>query len=601
MTNSESARPAPRGSLGLTAGALFLLVVWLAFVTGMAEGAYRVVQKLVFGDITLRPLYVIWTLPLTNLVWLLVPALILLAAHRLVPSRITYPAAAAVMTTFAVFPLALLATSMHKAIVGLLVVGIGVQTFRMVAARPGGVHGLVRRTTIPLLLLAGFAGGIIGGIRVYREHRAMSALPAARPGMPNVLLIIWDTVRGSNLSLYGYHRPTTPFLEDFARSGARFDMAVATAPWTLPSHASMFTGQRPTALSARLNTPLDGTYPVIAEAFSRAGYATGGFVANMSYCSREHGLARGFAHYEDYRLAPGEMINASRLGQVMLRSQAVRRITGFYDLAGRKTAAQVNHGLLRWVDQHRDRPFFAFLNYFDAHQPYIAPQPFRSRFTFDSVAPYHPRTVDANYNELTAEEIHWSLGEYDAGIAYQDSAVANLMGELDRRGLLDNTVVIIVSDHGEHFGDHKRISHGNSLYRQLLHVPLVIRFPARVPAGTVVSAPVSLADLPQTMLHLAGLGDEQAFPGTSLQRFWETAESPTDQVVLSEMPTQPGVTPAYSLFANGYHYIRWFSRDPELYRLDSDPAEARNLARDPESAPVLRRFDALARETALKP
>lgn len=541
------------------------------------------------------PLHVIWTAPLTDVFWLSLPALLLYVAHRFAPSRVTYAGAAGVLIGLAILPLALLVTTMHKAVVILLGLGMGLQASRMIARNAGGFSRLVSRTAVPLVLLAVLACGFVVGIPTYQEHRALSALPEAAPEKPNVLLIIWDTVRERNLSLYGYSRPTTPFLERFAASGARFDMAIATAPWTLPSHGSMFTGRRPTELSARLNTPLDRTYPVIAEVFSGAGYTTGGFAANMSYCSRDHGLGRGFIHYEDYRLSIGGMINSSRLGQVLLKSSAVRSILGFYDLAGRKNAVQVNRGLLRWIDRRQGRPFFAFLNYFDAHQPYIPPQPFHTRFTFDSTVGYHPRTVDANFDELTPEEIHWSMGEYDASIAYQDSAVAELIAELDRRGLLNNTIIVIGSDHGEHFGEHRRISHGNSLYRHLLQVPLLIRYPDKVPPGIRIGAPVSLADLPQTLFHLAGLENQAGFPGASLQRFWGTTKLPGEEVVVSEMPTQPSVKGAHSLIANGYHYIRWFERSPELYRLADDPDEVSNLAGKAEFSDIMSRFGVVER------
>lgn len=580
-------------------GFLFLLVAWLALVAGLSEAAYRLFHKVVLGNVVLVPFEVVWTTPLVDFVWLGIPAVFLFAAHRLLPSKVTVPAVAGALTALAVFPLLLLATTMHKAVVVLLMTGIGVQTFRIVARHRLGYERLIRRSFLPLLALALTSSVTIAVLQRLQERRAIAALPDASPDVPNILLVIWDTVRGGSMSLYGYSRPTTPFLETFARDGARFDLALATAPWTLPSHASMFTGRRPTTMSSRLNTPLDATHPVIAEEFSRAGYATGGFIANMSYCARDHGLARGFIHYEDYRLTVGGMISTSRLGHVLLRSRLVRDVVGFYDLAGRKSAAQVNHGLLPWIDRQAGRPFFAFLNYFDAHQPYIAPEPFRSRFTLDADAPFKPRTVDVKFHQVSEEEIVWSQGEYDAGIAYQDSVLADLVAELDRRGLLENTMIVITSDHGEHFGDHGRISHGNSLYRQLLQVPLVIRFPGKVPRGVIVSAPVSLADLPQTLLGLAGVKPQAEFPGASLERFWTIPETAADEVVLSEMPTEPAGGSAHSLVTQGYHYIRWFGRPPELYHLQNDPGESTDLAADSANAPLLARFAALEQELGL--
>ncbi len=159
---------------------------------------------------------------------------------------------------------------------------------------------LVRRT-VPLL-----AGALltimlvtIGG-RAWSEHRAAAALPPAPAGARNVLLIVWDTVRAGNLSLYGYERPTTPNLERLAGRGVRFDLAFSTSSWTLPAHASLFTGRWPHELGVDWKSPLRDDVPTLAEYLAAHGYDTAGFAANLDYCTRETGLARGFAHYEDF-------------------------------------------------------------------------------------------------------------------------------------------------------------------------------------------------------------------------------------------------------------------------------------------------------------
>ena len=134
-----------------------------------------------------------------------------------------------------------------------------------------------------------------------------SGRPLPPAGSPNILLVVLDTVRADRLSLYGYERPTTPNLERLAKRGIRFDLARATAPWTLASHASMFTGHWPHELVQEWMTPLQGNQPMLAEYVGAHGYATAGFVANVTYCSQNSGLARGFTHYEDYvleKLAP---------------------------------------------------------------------------------------------------------------------------------------------------------------------------------------------------------------------------------------------------------------------------------------------------------
>ena len=161
------------------------------------------------------------------------------------------------------------------------------------------------------------------------------------------------------MSVYGYERPTTPYLEQFAREGARFDLAMSTAPWTLPAHGSMFTGHRPLDIMNSIYRPLIDTFPVLAQALTDQGYATGGFVANMAYTTREHGLDRGFSHYEDYTLGWGNVLLASRLGNVLSERPFLRRIVGSWNQPGQKNAALINEQFIDWASDQK-RPFFAF-------------------------------------------------------------------------------------------------------------------------------------------------------------------------------------------------------------------------------------------------
>ena len=371
-------------------------------------------------------------------------------------------------------------------------------------------------TGIVLLLALGRAGW-----QRWEEHRTLARVPAASAEHPNVLLLVLDTVRGLNLSLYGYPRPTTPKLAAWAERGVVFDRAIAPAPWTLPSHASIFTGVLPRALSTTLRTALDDRQPVIAERFSAAGYATGGFAANMSYCSREHGLARGFAHYEDYSLSWGTVLYSSGIGRWLFSQQLARRVLNHHQLLWRKPADEVAADFLEWEMGLRGRPFFAFLNWFDAHQPYLPPPEFAHQFVRRPDLWFAPRGTVAKSKDMTPEEIAWTEDQYDALLAATDQSIDRLLREMDRRGLLGNTIVVITSDHGEHFGEHGLVSHGNSLYWHLLQVPLVIIAPGQHSAGSRVAQAVSLTDLPATLIQMAGLPDSAQLPGTPLARFWD--------------------------------------------------------------------------------
>ena len=574
-------------------GAIIRLMLWCALLAGLIEGGIRLVQLGVFGQTIGMSPHVIWMAPLANLVWVGVPLLMVALIGKLRRWE-TSKACYFVILLVSFVSLILMYQALHKGVALFLSAGIAWQLAPRLQ-RSVGFNAMVKRTLPALAILPLLAGLFIGGTRWKAERDLIAGSPTSRPGQPNIILIIWDTIRGQNLSLHGYERETTPFLTQLAREGVRFDLALATAPWTLPSHGSMFTGRWPSELRSRLRTPLTDSFPRIAEALAAEGYATGGFVANLAYCSREHGLQRGFQRYEDYQISAGRILLASRLGRVMQEIPQIRRLFRYYELPGRKTAHDVNEGFLRWSDDQTSRPFFAFLNYFDGHQPYIPPEPFRSRFSTRPGERHRPTMVETRFSDVTRDEIRWSMEQYDGTIAYLDSALADLKAALEARGRLDNTIILVTSDHGEHFGEHQKLSHANSMYRQLLQVPLVIWFPSRVPAS-VVAVPTTLRDLPRTILDLAGIEDRWGFPGSSLARHWTASDSGGHQPgIFSEMYSVSGPR-AYSVVGEGYHLVKWFARPAELYRLGDDPGEERDLAGTPEAFPVQRRLQQVAED-----
>jgi arylsulfatase A-like enzyme len=397
----------------------------------------------------------------------------------------------------------------------------------------------------------------------------------AESALPNVLLIVLDTVRAKSLGLYGGPQ-RTPWLEGLARSGVRFDRAIATAPWTTPSHASMFTARFPHELSADWDAPLDDAQPTLAEVLSGHGYMTAGFVGNVTNCGYASGLARGFVHYAAATMSAGELIESSSLGRYLVSSPMLRQLIGYYDLLGRKSAREVNGEFLEWLAGSKDdRPFFVFLNYFDAHAPYLPPP------SGDAVPDHHPPRrnpfllPDSSWPEA---EIQAELDAYQRTIAGLDQQLAALFAALRERHLLDQTIVILTADHGEEFGAHSLFEHGNSLYFSAIHVPLIISFPARVQAGMVVHAPVSLRQIPATVLDLVGLGGSARFAGDSLGGYLDGGErggeSPLAEV--SHAANLPDWYPVSrgglrSLVMGDYQYIVEDDGTERLFLIDQVP------------------------------
>jgi arylsulfatase A-like enzyme len=475
------------------------------------------------------------------------------------------------------------------------------------------------------------AGWVFGGDWLKQWREAGRALPPV--GSPNVLLIVLDTVRADRLSLYGYERPTSPTLERLAQRGICFQEARATAPWTLPSHASLFTGRWPHELAVKWATPLRGNFPTLAEYLGQQGYATAGFVANTLYCSYDTGLDRGFTHYEDYVLQHLSPFRTARLVDLTLKTVAdlsvalARRLdAGVFhpwqesllasllmrlEAHDRKNAGLINREFLDWLSQRPGpgRPFFAFLNYFDAHSLYLLPPGAEYRFGRKprTQADYqlfeHWREIDKSrmppyYRSLMRDC-------YDNCLAYLDERLGELLDELQRRGVLDRTLVVLTSDHGEGLGEHDLFDHGESLYRTEVRVPLVIIPPAGIPPR-VVTEPVSLRDLPATIVDQVGLASGSPFPGRSLARLWQGLSPDPDSVglegVISELgsanPDKPnqGRSPAargpmVSLAEGEFVYIRHEGDgDEELFNERDDPRELINRARNDDLQPVLRRF-----------
>ena len=574
-------------------GRWLLLAVWFGSLAGLAEVLVLAVKKYSLHYHFLhQPLEVVWMAPLANAAFYAIPGFALFLIAWRWPRLVTLRRAALPFTFLGFFGLLMtLPFRLSEWAAALLAAGLAVQTAHVIAAHPQRFRALVRRTLAWMVALIVGLGLGLQGWQALTERRALATLPPASPNAPNVLLIVLDTVRAQSLSLYGYARPTTPQLERLARSGVRFERAIAPAPWTLPSHASMFTGYFPSALSVDWQIPLDATHPTLAEVLRAHGYHTAGFVANMIYCSVESGLNRGFIRYEDYPVLPGEILVSSSLGRRLVQNKKFRRIVNYME-EHRKSAADVNRSFLRWLSRHDRRPFFAFLNYMDAHDPYRPPKPFDRMF---GPKKWRGAARQAWPQTGVPPEIQARLDAYESSIAYLDQQVVLLVAELQQRGVLENTLVIITSDHGEEFREHEMKSHGNSLYLTALHVPLLIIFPHRVPEGWSVREPVSLRDLPATVLDLLQLEGGTQFPGRSLVRLWDRTRGPgrpSTDPILSEVTRRYGEPIWYpvssgdlkSLVVGRYHYIvitrvRDMREEEELYDVERDPFELSDLAR----------------------
>jgi arylsulfatase A-like enzyme len=525
----------------------------MALLTGLLQNSARIANRVVFGQPLDHGVHAWWMTPLGDLLVYSTVLTTLMLFGRKFP-RATHP----VITWFAVLlTLGLTAIPyvprLHPLALLVLVLGGCAVAAPALAASP-----MVRRAMRPLTVaLTVVTLGIAIPMAVWplvREQLDEQRLPGAPPGAPNVLILLWDTVRAASLDLHGHARPTSPGLTALARGGVTFDRAISPSSYTLPAHASLFTGRWPQELSATWRVPLDGAAPTIAEAFTTAGYRTAAFSANRVFVTREWGLGRGFAHFEEHRLGLQQFLRSTALLRMVAGSRPVRRLFHFDDQLARVNAVDNHRALVRWVERDRRRPYFAFVNYFDAHAPYLPPDSLATRFGwYDASASASERRKARALGQLEPEQLGPIVGAameraYEAAIAELDGAVAELINDLRARGLLDNTILVITSDHGEEFAEHGLYNHGNSLYFRALHVPLVMLFPGHIPAGTRVAGTASLRNLGATVLDLARLPG--ALPGESLRALWDSSETGGVGPAFSEIRHDPRL-PTWARAATG--------------------------------------------------
>jgi len=608
---------------------VLVLSVWCGLAAGLLEVGTRALCRAI--DPTKR-LYMmsrhfIWLAPLANLLVFLGLGLFLAIVTRLRP-RLGGWLGPRLLGALAILPVLLVA---FPQVFGeaWFVLALGVAS-RLVPRLERNPAALRRRLAWSLpgllalvLILAGFN---FGGDWLKQRREAGRALPPA--DSPNVLFIVLDTVRADRLSLYGYYRRTTPTLERLAKGGIRFDAARATAPWTLPSHASFFTGRLPHELGVEWMTPLRVDFPTLAQYVGSHGYATAGFVANTVYCSYDTDLGSGFTHYEDYileKLGPLQTAILVDKGLRMLISldetndgivHSLRKFIQRWFYGGfRRDAASVNRGFLEWFDRRPEpaRPFFVFLNYYDAHTSYKLPEGATPRFARMPESRQEIRIIYdiwSKIDQTTLRQHYITLARdcYDNCLAYLDEQLGELFDDLQRRGVLDRTLVVITSDHGEGLGEHGLFEHGLSLYSTEIRVPLLILAPSGVQAGGVVRDTVSLRDLPATIVDLIGLGTGAPFPGRSLARLWRDSSAGSAQAVsdpaISELagpnPLVFHLIPSFvtrgslvSLAEGDFVYIRNEGDGAEeLFNVRDDPLELTNRARSDSLKPVLERFRA---------
>ncbi len=597
-----------------TASSLLIVGLGSGILTGLVEGLglllFQRINWARWGPMMHVSWEIVWISPIVDAILFLFLALVCGIVARLAPRLPALRALAFLLTFLSVYDWLTLTSRLLHAACLLLAFGVAVAFTRWCGKRESSFLQFWKRTTpwVVAAWILAFAG--IQGGRWLEERNAVAYLPAAAPGAPNVLVIVVDTLRADHVSSYGYARPTSPTFDRLAQQGVRFQNAISACSWSLPSHVSLLTGRYQFEHGVGSVQPEPwlgwgsrgmGGFAALGEALERKGYRTGAFSANRTYFSRDLGFGRGFLHFEDYFQSPSDAFVRTLFGREFARiylkrseHSLVKRLLrkfGFTSLLDqdaegsgsyggafgvRKRADAVNQEVTNWIDRDRQRPFFAFLNYFDVHDPYGGPRGYPK--------PSWPQLSDVD--------------AYDNGVKYVDDHIRQLMAELGQRGLAAHTLVVITSDHGESLGQHHLRTHGKALYWELIHVPLLIWYPGHVPAGATVVTPVTNAAIPATIMDLLGAGTESPFPPASLTALWQTGGAPSwpdplselahnaisdkeDQLARTLIPTA-STGAMKSLVTPQWQFITHETMGNQLYDWVRDPEESSNLIHQPE-------------------
>ena len=558
-------------------------VLWLALALAMLSTLWFVLRAglrvQVLGGFAAVSRDLLWMSPLGHAALFVVAALPILVGTRLLSRAAGLVAAAGLPIALAFHAILLPWTQIGIYAAILLALGLGLASGRgLTRLGEARLSGIARRVTFALAALFALGSVVVAGTATLRTRRAFASLPAPAPDAPNVLLIVFDTFRTDELGTYGSTRGITPAVDAFAKGGTVFDWAVSTAGWTLPSHATMFTGRYPQRTNVDFDHGLGTRDATIAEAFRARGYETAGFAGNLQYVTWESGLDRGFMTWSDFPRSLEMVLKSTLHGQTNFMEEFLRAPAMRAKLRALRRkrllvepkpepppvdAREITDRFLAWQGQRdASRPYFAFLNYFDPHKPYLTPPKL-------PLADVSPDTLRAGY---------------ERDIGFLDEHVGRLLAALERRGALDSTLVVITADHGEHFGEHGLQGHSNSLYTALIHVPLIVRWDGHVPAGRRVSRTVSQRDLAQTLADVAGLRDVR-FPGYSLAAAWRDSLTSASEAVaqheratvrdFAEPAAELGMT---AIVGDRWHMIRTMRRAlEEMYDYRTDGSEGRNM------------------------
>jgi arylsulfatase A-like enzyme len=408
---------------------------------------------------------------------------------------------------------------------------------------------------------------------------------------PNVLLLTLDTLRADRLGCYGYDAPVTPNIDRLAASGVRFEQAITGGSWTQAAFPVILTSTYASMYGGCLG-PLSPQRPSPVEVLAEHGYLTAGF-STSPLLSHTYGYHRGFRTFVD--LIPEEsdpLLRQIKGGQRLLRSPLTHSLAGLLGIRTRPArlyvpASELTDRVCQWLDQAQS-PFFIWGHYMDIHWPYHREETLTHPDEIAQAWQHLGHMHRANWNgqRLTPDQQAYYQHLYDQAVHYTDAQVGRLLAHLERSGRLANTIIILVSDHGEEFLERRRWGHFESnLYDEILKVPFLIRLPD-LPTGQIIRRQVRTLDIMPTVLDLCGCSLPPGLEGASLAPLWISGDTEYEsEASISEMWRNERHIIAVRTELFKYIWDSRHSHKPELYDLQADPGERHNVHQQyPEQA-----------------
>ena len=436
------------------------------------------------------------------------------------------------------------------------------------------VELLANKVTVPLVVLILVCG-------MFAPYLVKDKEGIGGDEKPNVIILLVDALRSHNLGAYGYERDTSPWLDEWSKDAILFERAYSPESYTMASVPSLFTSVYPNVHQVLYDQPVISTlserYVTMAEVLTNAGYQSAAFVFNP-HLQKRYNFDQGFELYDDNTPYPEQP-------------------PGMSDAEYWETGEKIKQKVLDWLDREYEegRPYFLYLHYRDVHSPYLPPRPYSSLFIDEEAT---MERVSTGRTDLSGEDREYLMAHYDAEIRYCDEKIEKLLSILQKRGLLNNTIIVFTSDHGEAFyeqhpDDSPWYWHGRRLYEEEVSIPLIIQDPRLSNHNTRISQPVSLVDVFPTIVEMTGIGYEGAFQGVSLLPLMAGSET------FERGPVTAGGNHGRGMIVDGN--LKYYARlpDPELegrfhmplltpglveedqlFSLKNDPAEKTDLSEE---------------------